>query len=280
MQTAFLQVAYDTLYDFDDDKKIPVLTDLTSYDVYGFAIDRLSHERGSQPLSRLYRKSVSFDIESPYVEMATLKQHDVLRPLQRIDVAVSGSDNSWGYERLVFQENYENRLDIGGRWARNGDSKHGLTTIPYIVPRNFSDGELTLSALLTDPSEGTYDDSLVFPLVPNEPPKLDFTAFGTYFDGRRYEKMYTEPSRLDYGEFWSRSGEKFLVGVNLLDDVGIERYAIYRLLPDGSRVEPPLHERTWSSSCNGSRPKLSEIDRKEILFDQTEPTQYELSLNR
>ena len=260
---------------------VPVLPDLTEYSAFGVPLDHHSVERGPFGLSPILTKIVQNDTNPPVVELSQLP-NPVLRPLERVDLVIRGSDNSRGYEQLHLQQNFETIRAFGGQWSASGDSLHTLKSVPLIIPREFSAGELNLNVSSSDAMNNTDQSAITVPLAPNEPPKLSLDRFASYKSdrpGTPYEKVYTDPARLDFGEFWVRSGEAFLIGAQLNDDVGIASYQIYRTLADGTRISPVLFERSWAqSSCGPTRDTLQANVQAEILFDQSEPTLYELVL--
>src|SRR5690606_31233089 len=91
-----------------------------------------------------------------------------------------------------------------------------------------------------------------------------------------YQKVLSEPARLNYGEFWVRSNERFRLDTTLRDDAGLASYRILRLRRDGSTAGV-VYERRLQVNCP-TAPPLSAEDRAEILFDQTEPTEYRIEL--
>src|SRR5690606_5308592 len=118
-------------------------------------------------------------------------------------------------------------------------------------------------------------DSVTLPVANNEYPQLSFREFASYKVGATYRKILNTADRRNYGEFWLRIGESFRLKAELSDAAGLRRYVINRVKRDGSRAVE--YEYTYSVAC--PEPLIRhELKTSEIVFNQSEPTEYEVLL--
>ncbi|MFC1748126.1 Ig-like domain-containing protein, partial [Pseudomonadota bacterium] len=249
---------------------LPTHYDVQSMSIIGHAVDRMSHQRGPQSLNVLKVHNVNHDQQSPEMVITAPLNGTVVVPLARFDINVEITDNTRGLRSLQLFENRDRLVrELGGSFEQN------TYTIPYEVPREFSGGTLELLLVATDNSGHSTSEILSLPLTENEPPQLALSSFASYKVGGAYQKVLNSPERVNYGEFWVRVGEEFRIEAALADDAGIENFVINRLNRDGSRVQE--YQRGYLNSCP-ALPVRSAKESVEILFEQTEATEYELIL--
>ncbi|WP_443190685.1 Ig-like domain-containing protein [Pseudomonas indica] len=275
-QVAFLQLANSANLPGVDQRYsllMPIPADVQSGSVtlFGHAIDRLSAERGEQVLQPLLQQALGLDEIAPTAKILSPVVGSVAIPLQQLDMKVEFDDDSRALKSLRLLENRSRTIhDLGVTFGQRS------WQIPYRVPKAFDSGELELTLIAEDWSGRSTEHSMVYPLQANEKPELAITGFNTYWVNGVYKKALTEPARINYGEFWVRTNEKFRLDTRLRDDAGLAAYRVQRLKRDGS-VAATVYERTFPAPCPQPAP-LSAEDKTEILFDQTEPTEYRVEL--
>ena len=249
---------------------LPAVYDVQAVSILGHISDRLSHQRGPQPLHLLAQHQVVSDDEPPLIKVTAPLNGRSVVPMMRFDIKVEVADNTQGLRSLQLFENNDTLVrELGGSYKQ----KH--YTISYEVPRNFTGGNLELLLVATDNSGHSTTELLTFPIHDNEKPQLSLTGFSTYKVGNEYKKVLSKPDRLNYGEFWVRVGEPFKLSTTFADDAGLASYVINRVNRDGTRVEEA--RQSFGSSCP-KLPIVSTGNSSEILFEQVEPTTYELIL--
>ncbi|MGD8914399.1 MAG: Ig-like domain-containing protein, partial [Candidatus Thiodiazotropha sp.] len=273
--TAFLSArnlvqSTSTMHESGHILPLPVYYDIQELSLLGYASDHLSHERDPLALTPLSQYRVSSDDIAPQVQVKAPLNGMSVVPMLHFDIEVEVTDNTQGLRSLQLFENRGTLVrEIGGSYERTD------YTIPYEVPSDLSGGNLELLLVATDNSGHSTTELLTFPISENEKPQLGLTRFSTYKVGGGYQKILDTPERVNSGEFWVRVGDSFKLDTELVDDAGLERFIINRLSRDGSRVNEVLEE--YESSCP-EQPLTRSSPSHEIVFDQVEPTEYELIL--
>ncbi|MCU0661938.1 MAG: IPT/TIG domain-containing protein, partial [Myxococcota bacterium] len=253
---------------------VPVVQGTRGLSVLGYAVDRFSERKGGQAtLAVLSERNVVADESAPRVSFVQPKPGLAVVPLQRLPIKVKVEEDSKRARTIRLLENGSRVVhELGGVF--NADTFE----FQYEVPRTAVAGPLTLTAIAEDPSGIESQTSIDLQVEPNSPPLieykwLDFEKLDKTF-GRRIQSQ----ARLDYGEFWMRSGEEYEFYMDLSDDEQIALFEVWEIDPIGQRVgDEPLIHQDWSSLCPSNQ--LRETDQKAaMVFNKTEPTQYEVTL--
>ncbi|HEY9199158.1 MAG TPA: Ig-like domain-containing protein, partial [Gammaproteobacteria bacterium] len=249
---------------------IPMHFDIQEITIFGHATDRFSLERPPQPLAPLAAHAVTADGIGPQLSVASPATGMQVMPDMRFDIRVNVEDNTAGIRSLQLFENRDRLVrELGGRFEQTE------YVVPYEVPHDFTGGNLELLLVATDHSGHTATQLLTFPIVRNEAPQIGLSSFSSYKVAGAYQKVLDTPERVNYGEFWVRVGEEFRIETQLTDDAGLDHYIINRVNRDGSRTQE--HREEFGNSCPDA-PVQTQRRATEILFEQTEPTEYEFIL--
>ncbi|MET0081215.1 MAG: hypothetical protein ABW119_22400, partial [Candidatus Thiodiazotropha lotti] len=234
----------------------------------GHATDRFSHERGPIELTQLARQIIIPDDLPPELTITAPAEGVVVVPQQNILLEADFSDNTETLESLKLIENRQTDIALFGV-----NYSQTSFAIPYVVPIDYSAGELELTLLAEDRNGNIVEQSIRLPVDQNEKPLLDLKGFHSYLTSQGYKKSYTEPQRLNYGEFWVRSGETFRIDTEISDDAGLQSFVINRLAADGS-IAQQVFAVDYTTTCP-VRPVVHDLVEAEIQFDRAEPTEFE-----
>ena len=275
-QTAFLQVASSGSAASTNQRHnvfmpIPAEVQSGSVTLIGHAVDRMSATRGAQALQPLLQQALTVVEQAPTSKILSPTLGTVAIPMQQLDLKVEFDDDSRALKSLRLLENRSRTVhDLGVSFGKR------TWQLPYRVPKALDSGDLELTLIAEDWSGRSSEHSMLYPLQVNEKPSLEMTGFNTYWVNGTYKKALREPARLNYGEFWVRTQERFRLDTELRDDAGLAAYRIVRLKRDGS-VAAVVYSRSFAVNCPNA-PPLQASDKAEILFDQTEPTEYRVEL--
>ncbi|MCG8435138.1 MAG: Ig-like domain-containing protein, partial [Gammaproteobacteria bacterium] len=247
---------------------VPVNYDIRSINILGYAVDRFANERPAQPVPVLSIRRAERDEIGPDLIVTAPANGSTVIPLKRFDIKVDASDNTTGVRSIQLFENRDRLVrEIGGRFGVNGYK------IPYEVPRDITGGNLELLLVATDNSGQTATKLLTLPVAPNEDPELAFTKFSSYKVNGKFQKVLDSPERLNFAEFFVRVGENFRLDTRISDDAGLKSFVINRLDRFGGRFEEFRED--YANTCP-SPTVTAATPFKEILFEQPEPTEYEV----
>jgi hypothetical protein len=236
---------------------------------FGAATDRFSLERGALPANNLGVYSLSVDEFDPRLEIVSPADGTDIVPGEKIEVRLRTTDNSGAIDSITLLDNGNFVAERGGRYQFGSDY-----IFHYAAPQTRLAGETNLSFVVRDKSQRSASRGISLPVAVNESPLLNFASFSSYKVGGSYRKVISDPGRINYGEFWVRVGEQFKLASNLTDDSGIVSYTINRLNRDGSIFTE--YQRLYESTCPALPLKSAPNEVAEIVFNQSEPTEYEV----
>ena len=247
----------------------PVRNDFERVVLLAHAVDSLSHQRGDQGIEPLYIQNLSNDDFLPELDVVSPAHGITVKPLTQLKLKLDADDNSELVETVKLFENGTLVRETAGRYQKRG------MEIIYEVPRDYLGGDLDLQLVATDPSGYTATKTLSFPVEPNVEPQLSLTKFSSYLVDGEYRRVIDSADRLNFGEFFVRTGENFKLETTIDDDVGLERYTLYRIQQDGQRVVE--YQREMGNSCP-AQPIRHDAVSTVVQFNELSSTRYDVEL--
>ncbi|MCI2285224.1 hypothetical protein L3081_19910 [Colwellia sp. MSW7] len=257
---------------------IPSSADPAYSDIFMFAAlsDKYSAQRPAQITPLISTFNYVADEESPSLAILSPVDGSVMVPGKTIEVRVQVTDDTQAISDLSLTDNLGYIAKVTGEYQKNDEY-----VFQYTAPLNQPGGEIHLSVTAKDFSGRSSAASVALPIEINQAPQLKLLSFSSYKvfnqskNSDEFTKIVDEPERVNYGEFWLRTGEEFELSTEISDDAALIRYKIIRFNRDGSTSVEFEHE--FANQCP-VLPVLSSIEKTEILFNEVEPTEYEVSV--
>jgi len=266
-----LQVVSDQQQEFDRFSLSPVIPNAEEFKHFAAAVDRMSIDRGVLPATLLSTSILREDDLDPEVSITAPVTGSQIVPGQTIQLKVLATDNTQAIDTLRLFDNGTLIAERGGRIQFDEEIE-----FQYTSPLSRLAGDTNLSVVAQDQNGRASSSLITLSVNENRPPLIDLRRFASYRVNNQFVNRITEPERLNFAEFYVRIGESFELATQLSDDAGLERYEIRRINPDGSATTE--YEREFSFSCPELPTTQVNEESTEILFNQIEPTEYEIIL--
>lgn len=262
-------VAFSPSYAFGNDKKalnsainllvLPPYAHRQDIAVFGVGLDYLRQDNAFHSMPQIGTMLITESTTSLTSEQMSPTQLNGLKAGEKFDWNISFADDAKRLQKIEF---FINDQVVASKYPEL--FSEDFTLLGNVPTSSKVNDDILLSVNLTD-SEGVVSSiSQYYPVIKNNLPEIDLIKFGAH-------NIITDKSRLNYGEFWVRNGASFNYDLTLLDDTGLSRLQVERLLPNGSTEL--VFEKDYATACDQSN-TVKENVSVDLVFNHEQTQQY------
>ncbi|WP_042143167.1 Ig-like domain-containing protein, partial [Pseudoalteromonas sp. '520P1 No. 412'] len=227
------------------------------------AADRNTALNTPQEIQTIPSIEIDIDMESPQLASNNPSINSSITAGQVLDIDSIIRDNSNQLRNVEYFLNDQKVAEQGSRLF-NPQYNLLLPIATDLIPG--SQASLRIAAM--DMYGEQAEEILYFPVTKNQNPELYINKFESH-------RLITDTIRLNYGEFWVKQGGEFKVSYDVIDDTGIKKIELIRLLSNGS--EEVVYKKDYPLTCS-EKPITTDVVTLSTIFSYAELQQYEVRI--